>query len=80
MSACAQRTTEAVFFVKESLKISGAVVLFEGLFGSVEFPELIGREQLASIANSDVSSVRQFCVFGVKGCSSIPLHNNVTCT
>lgn len=71
MSASVQRTTEAVFPVKESLEISGAVVLFEGLFGSVEFPELIGREQSASVANWNVSSVLQFCIFGVKGCSSI---------
>lgn len=71
MSASVQHTTEAVFPVKEPLEISGAVVLFEGLSGSVGFPELIGREQSASVANWNVSSGRQFCISGVKGCSSI---------
>lgn len=59
MSASVQHTTEAVFPVKEPLEISGAVVLFEGLSGSVGFPELIGREQSASVANWNVSSGRQ---------------------
>lgn len=31
LSACVQDTAEPVFSVKESLKITGAVVLFEGL-------------------------------------------------
>lgn len=67
-----QDTSEPVFSVKESLKITGAVVLFEGLLGSVEFPELIEKEQSGSIANLNISSAWQFCISGVKGCSSIP--------
>lgn len=35
LSACVQDTTEPVFSVEESLKITGAVVLFEGLLGEV---------------------------------------------
>lgn len=66
-----QDTSEPVFSVKESLKITGAVVLFEGLLGSVEFPELIEKEQSNSIANLNIGSAWQFCISGVKGCSSI---------
>ena len=38
-------------FLWKNLKITGAVVLFEGLLGSVEFPELLEKEQSDSIAN-----------------------------
>lgn len=57
-SECAQDTTEPVFFVEESVKITVAVFLFKGLLGSVEFPELIEKEQLDSVANFEY----QFCM------------------
>lgn len=47
VSVCAVYNWASVFCA--SLKITGAVVLPEGLFGGVEFPELLEKEQLGSV-------------------------------
>lgn len=44
----------------------GAVLLFEGLLGSAELPELIAIEPDCSFSNLNICSAWQFCISRVK--------------